>query len=96
MSNENEKRYYYAIINENDICNGHADAPGPIENEKYIPIESLPEPFGQKWTGEGWRELTEEEQAELAAAEEARLAAMPLTETEQLMAALEYRNAMDA
>ena len=50
-------RKYYAIINNNGVCDGFADVPKEVIDEKYIEIPSLPPPIGKKYENGEWIEV---------------------------------------
>ena len=54
-------RYYYAIIDEKNICHGSADVPSKIITDNYIEIPSLPAPIGKKYENSEWVEVPPEE-----------------------------------
>lgn len=50
-------RYYYAQLDDNNICAGVSDLSGPIEAENMIQLDSYDTSVqGKLWTGSGWAE----------------------------------------
>lgn len=58
---ENKKRYFYAEINENNICYSLLDTPQTIEAENMIEVESYDMSLiGKKYTDGNWIEYVPE------------------------------------
>ena len=58
---KNEKRYFYAEINENNICYSLLDTPTTIEAENMIEVESYDMSLiGKKYTDGNWIEYVPE------------------------------------
>lgn len=58
---ENKKRYFYAEINENNICYSLLDTPTTIEAENMIEVESYDMSLiGKKYTDGNWIEYVSE------------------------------------
>lgn len=90
---ENKKRYFYAEINENNICYSLLDTPTTIEAENMIEVESYDMSLiGKKYTDGNWIEYvpesneTENDKNETEFSETERIQAEMLLNQERIIA----------
>lgn len=88
---ENKKRYFYAEINENNICYSLLDTPTTIEAENMIEVESYDMSLiGKKYTDGNWyvsdENETENSKNETEFSETERIQAEMLLNQESIIA----------